>query len=118
MKNYIISIDIVMSDVKPETVISVENINIKPIGNNSILASLESTLEKSSSIESHINDLLLNPNLDNMRNLIPYADKFYLNIGVFYDTATCTVILPNEAIVRLLSEFPQIYFRTVCYPCE
>lgn len=118
MKNYIVSIDIAASKVKPEIITSIENIIIKRMEDNSIFASLESVLDKSASLESHISDILLNPYLGEMRNLIPYADKFYLNIGVFYDTATCTVILPNEVIVKLLSEFPQIYLKTVCYPCE
>jgi hypothetical protein len=39
-----------------------------------------------------------------------------LNIGVFYDTVTCTVILGGEYLSRLVSSFPDITIEVTCYP--
>jgi hypothetical protein len=39
-----------------------------------------------------------------------------LNIGVFYDTVTCTVNLGGKFLARLVSCFPDITIEVTCYP--
>lgn len=118
MKNYIVSIDgIILADKYDESV-PTGNMKVDKTPNNDSMISLESKLDKSASLDAHISNIMMSGDITIVAGMSHIIDKLYLNIGVFYDTATCTVVLPNECIARLLAAFPQIFIRTVCYPCD
>ena len=39
-----------------------------------------------------------------------------LNIGVFYDTVTCTTSFPSKSLNKIISRFPDIIIEVTCYP--
>jgi hypothetical protein len=39
-----------------------------------------------------------------------------LNVGVFYDTITCTINFPSKSLTKLISRFPDIIIEVTCYP--
>ncbi len=120
MKNYIVALDglVLVNYTDIDLDLLFKSADVKKTANGDILFSLESTLAKSANLEAHIDNILNNEDIVSINQILPCVDKLYVNIGVFYDTATCTVILPNESMVKLLSAFPKIYVRTVCYPCD
>lgn len=118
MKYYIVSLDGFLASSNYDANLSFKNVIVKKSPSMDYIITLESTLDRNASLEDHINNIIANDDIAVIKQIHPQIKELYLNIGVFYDTATCTVILPNKSIVRLLSSFPQIDVRTVCYPCE
>lgn len=77
---------------------------------------LESTLEQHLPVADHINYLcsLFNQNKIVIDSKI--LTHIYLDIGVLYDTMTCTLTLPNNLIRALTAIFPDLSIEIACYP--
>jgi len=77
---------------------------------------VESQLDVGKPLLDHINYLISVFDHAGQIKATEAVRKIYMNIGVIYDTASCTVALPNEVIQTLLRVFPDLNIEITCYP--
>jgi hypothetical protein len=120
MKEFIVSLDIVTQKMSAKEFSNTFSVNpsvfIQKEFEDYMLWRAESKLGKSATLEEHISTILeLIP-----MSFLPYKNKFqvfkgvYINVGVFYDTITCTVEIPYKCVEML--EKLGVGMQISCYP--
>ena len=83
---------------------------------NGILWRAESTIGAKVSLVRHIQSMLKAIPMRSSRNSIRSARQPYFNVGVMYDSYTCTVDLPHKCL-DLMSQHG-VGIQVSCYPTE
>lgn len=119
MREYIVSIDIITaltaSSYRISQLLGVSKsmLNYK-IVNNEIIWKLPSELDNNTELIDHIEHILSFVYFD-LNSKVDFR-SIYLNIGVLYDTFTCTVELTSEYLSLIKSKIPEIGIEITCYP--
>jgi len=82
-----------------------------------LLWTIESVLCNYASLEEHMQSILslFDSNSVVNNNVI---SGIYCVVGVYYNTATCTINFTSKYLNMILSKFPEAVLEVVCYPCE
>ena len=120
MKEYDVSLVVVadssvVSNVTQLLGIKTELLSWKK-GNQGTLWKIESGCPKKQPLNDHIVSIL-----SKIKGRKPYKTEgpikgIVLNVGVFYDTVTCTTNFPSKSLNKLISRFPDIIIEVTCYP--
>ncbi len=123
MKEYIISLNFITSSSVKKKLIS-DQLNLKDDKihcqklENDMLWRIESSLDKESSIIEHIGCIVSMVPSDLSSDFGELIKEMYIDIGVFYDTLTCSVSLSGKCINLINKTFNNIDIEITCYPCE
>lgn len=122
MKTYKVSFDILASRMTTGVQISeILGINSKELDfkefEDTTVWKIQSDCEEQKAINEHILSILSKiTKRQNSKNEL--IKKVVLNIGVFYDTITCSVNIGSEHLNKLSSFFPDFEIEATCYPIE
>jgi hypothetical protein len=101
-----------------EDVLDRRELTITKTGKPEPIWMIESDCDREEPLEEHIKSILDKINKNKSVKAAGPIKRIYLNIGVFFETAYCSVYLPAELLSRLLACFPDATVLVNCYPSE
>lgn len=119
MKEYLVSLTFV---TRPEVE---ENLLLSLLGLSDVVLTkkntgniwmLESNLDQDHPLEEHVSYLYSLFEYNKIAISNAEIESVHLDIGVMYDTLTCTVCLSGSLIKEMTTLFPNLKIQLTCYP--
>jgi uncharacterized Fe-S cluster-containing MiaB family protein len=120
MKEYMVSLNLVTNlTVTEKDVIKLfpaaTRLNHRAIGDKELWR-LESQLGKQESIPKQIESILSFARGNRLFEIGSLIKMLYFDIGVFFDTANCSVTIPSDCLRSITRLSPEIGIEITCYP--
>ncbi len=123
MKEYMVSlVFITHSSVKEDQMLKIFNSSKIELScrdvNTDKLWGLKLDMDNKESIIEQIESITSLINTNALANSDKLFKSVYFDIGICYDTFTCTVGLKNDLLKKIFDILPQINIEITCYPTD